>query len=72
MLAVACANVYVGFVAMARQDAVVQSYQFDPESDPEGEAPEGIQSLPLQDISEWLVCLNMLLSLFNVLLQSYS
>ena len=54
---------------MACQDAVVQPYQFDPESDPEGNAPEEIQTLWLrQDISEWLVCLNMLLGL-HVLLQ---
>ena len=44
-------------IAMARQDAVVQPYQFDPESDPEGEAPEEVQTLQ-QDMSEWLVCLN--------------
>ena len=32
---------------------------FDPESDPEGEAPEEIQTLQLQqDVSESLVCLN--------------
>ena len=44
---------------MAHQDAVVQPYQFDPESDPEGEAPEEVQTLQLQqDVSEWLVCLN--------------
>ena len=43
---------------MAHQDAVVQPYQFDPESDPEGEAPEEVQTLWLQqDVSEWLVCL---------------
>ena len=49
---------------MACRDAAVQPYQFDPESDLEGEAPEEVQSLRLQqDISEWLVCLNMLLSL---------
>ena len=49
---------------MARQDAVIQPYQFDPESNPEGEAPEEIQTLRLQqDVSEWLVCLNMLLGL---------
>ena len=46
---------------MAHRDAVVQPNQFDPESDPEGEAPEVIQTLLLQqDVSEWLVCLNML------------
>ena len=44
---------------MARGDAVIQPYQFDPESDPEGEAPEEVQTLwPQQDVSEWLVCLN--------------
>ena len=63
-LAVACANVYSGFIATARGDAVIQPYQFDPKSDPEGEAPEEIQTLQLQqDLSEWLVCLSMLLSL---------
>ena len=44
---------------MARVDFFVQPYQFDPESDPEGEAPEEIQTLQLQlDVSEWLVCQN--------------
>ena len=33
---------------MAHRDAVVQLYQFDPESDQEGEAPEEIQTLRLQ------------------------
>ena len=44
LLAVAGANVYGGGVCitMARQDAVVQPYQFDPESDPEGDAPEEV------------------------------
>ena len=50
---------------MARRDAVIQPYQFDPEVDPEGETHERVQPLRLQQgISEWLVCLNMLLSLF--------
>ena len=63
-LAVAWANVYGGCNAMPRQNAVIQPYQFDPESNPEREAPEEIQSLRLQqDVSEWLVCLNMLLGL---------
>ena len=45
-------------IAMARRDAFVQPYQFDPELDPEGEAPEEVQTLWLQqDVSEWLVCL---------------
>ena len=44
---------------MARGDAVAQPYQFDPESNPEGEAAEEVQTLRLQqDVSEWLVCLN--------------
>ena len=44
---------------MARWDAIAQPYQFDPESDPEGEIPAGIQTLRLQqDVSEWLTCLN--------------
>ena len=65
MLAVACANVYGGCIAMAWRDVVIQPYQLDPELDPEGEAPEEIQTLWLQqDVSEWLVCLKMLLSLF--------
>ena len=64
-LAVACTNVYGGCIATAHQDAVMQTYQFDPESDPEEEAPEKIQTLWLQQgVSEWLVCLNMLVSLF--------
>ena len=62
-LAVACANVYGRRNALACRDAVI--HQFDPESDPEGEAPEKIQILWLQqDVSEWLVCLTILLSLF--------
>ena len=59
MLMVACANVYGGCNTMARGDFFVQPNQFDPESDPEGEAPEEVQTLRLQqDVSEWLVCLN--------------
>ena len=55
MLAPACANVYGGCNAMTSQDALVKPYQFDPESDPEGEAPEEIETLRLQqDVSEWL------------------
>ena len=57
-LAVACANVYGGRIAVARREAVVQPYQFDPELDPEGEAPEEVQTLRLQqDVSEWCVCI---------------
>ena len=68
-LAVACANVYGGCIAMACRDFFFQPYQFDPEWDPEGEAPEEVQTLWLQqDVSEWLVCLNNV-SLFYVLLQ---
>ena len=70
MLAVACANVIVDvyiFIAMACRDAFAQPYQFDPESDPEGEAPEEEQTLWLQQVvSEWLV---NNVSLFYVLLQ---
>ena len=44
---------------MACGDAVDQPNQFDPESDPEGEAPEDIETPRLQlDVPEWLVCLN--------------
>ena len=44
------------YVAIARTDAFIQPYRFDPESDPEGEAPEKVQTLRLQqDVSEWLV-----------------
>ena len=40
---------------MARGDFFVQPYQFDPE----GESPEEVQTLWLQqDDSEWSVCLN--------------
>ena len=56
MLTVACANVYGGCITMAHGDFFVQPYQFDPESDPEGEAPEETQTLWLQqDVSEWLL-----------------
>ena len=58
MPAVACDNVYGGCITVAHRDAVVQPNQFDPEWDPEGEAPEEVQTLWLQqDVSEWLVCL---------------
>ena len=72
-LVVACANVYGGCMAKARRDAVVQPYQFDPESDPEGEVSEEVQTVRLQqDVSEWLVCLNMFLSLFVCVVTSTS
>ena len=59
-------------IAMACGDAFVHPYQFDPESDPEREAPEEVQTLRLQqDISEWLVCLNNV-SLFYELLELQS
>ncbi len=35
---VPCANVDSGCITMARRHAVVQAFQFDPESDPDGEA----------------------------------
>ena len=45
-------------IAVACRDFFLQQYQFDSESDPEGEASEEVQTLWLQqDISEWLVCL---------------
>ncbi len=37
---VPCANVDSGCIAMAHRHAVVQAFQFDPESDPDGEAPD--------------------------------
>ena len=44
---------------MAHREVFIQQYQFDPELDPEGEAPEEVQTLWLQqDVSEWLVSLN--------------
>ena len=58
-LAVAGTNVHGGCIAMACRDAVVQPYQFDPEWNQEGDAPEEVQTLWLQqDILEWLVCLS--------------
>ena len=60
MLMVAYANVYSGCSTMARRGIFVQPNQFDPE----GEAPEEVQTLRLQqDVSEWLVCLYVLLQL---------
>ena len=59
------------FIAMAREDFFIQPNQFDPEWDPEGEAPEEVQTLWLQqDVSEWLVCLNNV-SLFFMCCYSY-
>ena len=50
-------HVYIGYIAMARRHAVVQAFQFDPESDPDGEATdEEVATQRLQqDVSEWLV-----------------
>ena len=50
-------HVYVGYIAMARRHAVFQAFQFDPESDPDGEATdEEVATQRLQqDVSEWLV-----------------
>ena len=54
---------------MAHREFFVQPHQFDPELGLEGEAPEEVKTLWLQqDVSEWLVCLNNV-SLFYVLLQ---
>ncbi len=54
---VPCANVDSWYIAMACRHAVVQAFQFDPESDPDGEAPdEEVATQRLQqDVSEWLV-----------------
>ncbi len=38
-ITVPCANVDSGCIAMAHRHTVVQAFQFDPESDPDGEAP---------------------------------
>ena len=39
---------------MAGRNSVVQPYQFEPESDPEGETPAEIRTLRLQqEVSEW-------------------
>ena len=62
MLAVAYANVYGGCMYVLLW--LAESFSFNHTSlttewDPEGEAPEEIQTLRLQqDVSEWLVCLN--------------
>ena len=67
MLAVAFPDIYGGCNAMTHRDAVVQPYQSDPESDPEGEAPEEVQTLRLQqDVSEWLVCLSLFICVVTV------
>ena len=39
-LMLACTNVHGGCFTMDCRDFFVQPYQFDPESDPEGESPE--------------------------------
>ena len=44
-LAVPCGNVCDRFNTMACRDAVIQPYQFDPELDPEGKAPEETRTL---------------------------
>ncbi|KAM4566075.1 P2X purinoceptor 7-like [Odontesthes bonariensis] len=42
---------------MARRTAVVQAFQFDPESDPDGEEVEEVENQRLQqDVSEWCHC----------------
>ena len=51
---------YGGCITWTRGDAFVQPNQFDPESDPEGEAV-----LLQRDISELLLCLNNV-SLFHM------
>ncbi len=52
-LAVPCANVDSGCIAMAHRHAVVQAFQFDPESDPMEK--HRMKKLQQQDVSEWLV-----------------
>ena len=42
MLTVVCTNVYGGCNTMAHGDFFVQPNQFEPESDPEVEAPEEV------------------------------
>ncbi len=57
LAAAPCANVDSGCITMARRHAVVQAFQFDPESDPDGEALDkevATQRLQ-QNVSEWLV-----------------
>ncbi|XDV29594.1 hypothetical protein PO909_032697, partial [Leuciscus waleckii] len=53
----ALSNMFTLDIAMARKHAVVQTFQFDPESDPDGEATdEEVATQRLQqDVSEWLV-----------------
>ena len=47
-------SVYGGCIAMARRNPVVQAFQFDPEWDPDYEAPEEVGTQRLQqDVSEW-------------------
>ena len=51
-------DVYI-CIAVSHGDSFVQPYQFDPESDPEEEVPEEVQTLRLQqDVTEWSECLN--------------
>ena len=54
---VPCMFTLGSYIAMARRNAVVQAFQFDPESDPDGEATdEEVATQRLQqDVSEWLV-----------------
>ena len=41
-------------MATADEDSVVQPYRFEPESDPEQEAPEQVREVRAQqDVSEW-------------------
>ena len=49
--------VYGGRIDMAgNRGALVRPHEFDPESDPDGEAPTEVQTRRLQqDVSEWLV-----------------
>lgn len=56
-LRVPCSNVFSGRIDMAGfRSALVETHEFDPESDLDAEAPEEVQTLRLlQGVSEWLV-----------------
>ena len=61
---VPCATVYTEYVGIAGRSAVVLLNNLI-QSDPEGEAPEELQTLRLQqDVSEWLVTNIMCLDIF--------
>ena len=56
MATVPYGSVYSGCIAMAHRNTVFQAFQFEPESDLDGEATEEVDTQRLkQDVSEWLV-----------------